>query len=234
MKYAVLNILLGVTGTALSVAAGLWQDAHFLWGCWPAGNFFALGAAYALRCPGMFGKRQDGTLPWWSWLVFLPLHILTLLTWHSMRLFLKEPPFAAVINDRLYAGRRLLAGELPPGPLTVLDLTAEFSEPPGIVRRTDYRAFPILDAFTPSGAALPEYLLALPDHQPLYIHCAQGHGRTGMVAAAWLVLKGYAASPDAAVQMLRAVRPGIRLNTAQQDYLRALFSHIRPETEGNR
>ncbi|MFP2931679.1 tyrosine-protein phosphatase, partial [Pyxidicoccus sp. 3LG] len=36
---------------------------------------------------------------------------------------------------------------------------------------------------------------------PLYVHCAQGHGRTGMIAAALLVARGDAA--DAATALAR-------------------------------
>ena len=127
MKYAVLNFLLGVCAIALGIFAGLLIDEWCFLICWPGLNFLLLGLVYAKRWPGIFGKRRDGSLPWWSWVLFLPLHFLTLGCWHLLRLVSREPAFA-VVNDGLIVGRRLLKMELPPGDLTVLDLTAEFAE----------------------------------------------------------------------------------------------------------
>ena len=96
-------------------------------------------------------------------------------------------------------------------------------KPIGIIRSADYRSFPILDAATPQGARLRELLQSLPDNKPLYIHCAQGHGRTGLVAAAWLIFHGHATDVAAALAILQSVRPGIHLYGVQRKLLSEVF-----------
>ena len=216
MKYAVLNCLAGALAIAIGAVGGFLQNPWQFLMCWPGLNFLLLGIAHAAHAPGIFGKRRDGSLPWWSWVLFFPLYLLAHLCWQLLRLLSREPPWAQV-NESLLVGRRLLAGELPRPDLTVLDLTAEFAEPAGIVRSSDYHCFPVLDAAAPGAASLRECLLALPpDDKPLYIHCAQGHGRTGMAAAAWLVLHGFAPDAERALKQLKSVRPGIGLQRTQR------------------
>lgn len=50
-----------------------------------------------------------------------------------------------------------------------------------------YRCFPVLNACAPSVGKLVEFLDSL-DRETgvLYIHCAKGHGRTGLFAVALL------------------------------------------------
>ena len=57
---------------------------------------------------------------------------------------------------------------------------------------------------------------------PVYIHCAQGHGRTGTVAAAVLVAKGIHSTPEAAIDALQRVRPKLALNRTQLQFVRQI------------
>jgi len=60
---------------------------------------------------------------------------------------------------------------------------------------------------------------------PVYIHCAQGHGRTGTVAAAVLVEKGLAATPEGAIEMIEMLtraRPKLTLARNQHEFLRQI------------
>jgi len=82
----------------------------------------------------------------------------------------------------------------------------------------------LLDGIAPSPESLVgivRQLAALNRH--LYIHCAQGHGRTGLVAAALLLIRGSAADPAAAVEMIQAVRPQVRLSRGQMTCLESAF-----------
>lgn len=56
--------------------------------------------------------------------------------------------------------------------------------------------------------------------ETIVIHCAAGLGRSGMVAAQWLVRAGL--SPDAAIAQVRAARPGTIETEAQEDAIRAV------------
>ncbi len=51
---------------------------------------------------------------------------------------------------------------------------------------------------------------------PLFIHCAQGHGRTGLIAALLLIARGTAADPDGALKLIQASRPSVSLNRVQR------------------
>jgi protein-tyrosine phosphatase len=54
------------------------------------------------------------------------------------------------------------------------------------------------------------------------IHCAQGHGRTGLVASAVLLVSGKAQTAADAIAMVQSVRPGVDLNREQRFVLERL------------
>jgi protein-tyrosine phosphatase len=117
----------------------------------------------------------------------------------------------------LYAGRRVLASELPPGVALVIDLTAEFPEPRGVRTGRAYRSLPVLDAGLPDEAAFREAVKAAAACPgAVYVHCAQGRGRTGLFVAAVLLARGLATTSAEAVARVRACRPGVRLKPAQR------------------
>ena len=161
----------------------------------------------------MFGKRVDGTLPWWSWVLFFPLLLYTWAVWHVVRLFSREPA-RSIVTEQLVVGRRLLAFELDEKFANFVDLTAEFSEP-GVIRHSpSYRSFPILDSTAPTPEALHAAVASLRPGRT-FIHCAQGHGRTGLFALAVFLRSGVARSVEDGLRILSAVRPAIRLSREQ-------------------
>jgi len=206
------------------VVLGLVERGWFLVAVWLGCDFLVLGAAHGLGSHRVFGKRADGTLPLWSWLVFLPLLIYTTLVWHLIRLLSPEPARNAV-TEQLVVGRRMLSFELEGEFDNVVDLTAEFTEPASIRRSSSYRSFPILDGGAPKPEALREAVTSLRPGRT-FIHCAQGHGRTGLFALAVLLNSGVVHSVEDGLRMLSAVRPRIRLSQEQhgciQMYARSL------------
>lgn len=213
MKYAVVHGLLGVLLFIQGAVHSGW--AWLL--SWLGLCFLALAVAYAYNEPSIFGKRADGRLPLWSWAAFLPLHLYTRFVWHLIRLLSREPVYAEVIPG-VYIGRRVLAGELPPGVQTVVDLTAEFQEPAGIRSCTNYRSFPILDATVPEAKRLREFLWNLPEG-PLFIHCAQGHGRTALLTLMLIMDRDPTLSLEEARSKLAAARPLARMNREQERFV---------------
>ncbi|WP_255203554.1 tyrosine-protein phosphatase [Myxococcus sp. AM011] len=222
MKY---SFVFGVFAALLTVLA--FQLRGLGWGLlWPALSFALVAVAYVGAGPAVFGKRGDGRMRPWALVVLLPYLLMTWATWHLARRLSRESVHDEVAPG-IVIGRRLLAGELPVGTRTVVDLTSEFIEPEGIRSVEHYVCLPILDATAPSAERLASHIeswATLPT--PLYIHCAQGHGRTGMVAAAVLMARGLAPDAKQALSRVQKARPGVRLSAAQGATLDALGARL--------
>jgi hypothetical protein len=193
---------------------------------WPAFSFGAATIAYSRRRPDLFGKQRNGRLSWARLVALLPYLGLTWATWWLARALDRRPP-CAMLTESLYIGRRPLPAEVPPGVRSILDLTCELSEDPEVMRDRVYLLRPILDATAMSAGelvALVAELQRLPP--PVYVHCAQGHGRTGMVAAAFLIATGRALTVEDALTHVWAVRPAARPNKAQVRALQLLHSTL--------
>ncbi len=217
-------ILLGLALIATSVING----GLFLLLLWPGANFLTLGIAHIKNAPAIFGKRPDGTLPFWSWLIFLPLLLYTNLIWRIAYLLTREPAQNTVTND-LVVGRRLYPAEVDGEFVNYIDLTAEFPEPSAIRCLPAYQCFAILDGGIPRIADLNNALDRLRPGRT-FIHCAQGHGRTGLFALALLLKRGIVDNPDEGLEKLRASRPGIRLNKVQRQCIDTFANNLKPSS----
>lgn len=210
-----------LAGACAVTAAGLPLPGTILFG-YAAGSFLLVAVAYAGLGSGLFLKRRDGRLRLASWLLFLPYHLLNRLSLALARWTSREPAFAEV-RERLWIGRRLTTSEAQAGKwLAVLDLAGEFGEVAALRTLPGYRSLPILDATAPTPEQLTDavaWLRTALATGPVYVHCALGHGRTGTVVAAYLVSEG--ATVAEALALLRAARPGVRLNRTQLRALRA-------------
>ena len=206
--------LVGAGLVCLGVQHGAWWCLFLFW---LAADFLIIGVAYLKRIHVVFGKRPDGALAWWSWGLFWPYLIYSLLVWHAVRVLSREPAHAVVATE-MVVGRRLLPREAPEGIVNYVDLTTEFCEPTKLRHHQGYLNFPMLDG----GAPAAESLLGLATNLKAgrtFIHCAQGHGRTGLVALAVLLSKGAVNSIEAGLRLLQSARPGIRLNAEQRECL---------------
>lgn len=218
MKYAWANLLLGLCLMAYGLTVH-----HTGWVLmWLGACFAILGLAYGCSWPRIFGKQHRGYLSWWSWVVFFPLHLYSLAVWHLIRLLSREPIFDPMTKD-ITIGRRVLPHELPMGTEVIVDLTAEFAEPAAIRSLPGYHHFPILDASTPLQKHLVKFIRALPPGR-LYIHCAQGHGRTALFTLALLKIRRPDLAFSSAQEMLLRARPGARMNALQQLFIGQLFN----------
>jgi len=187
---------------------------------WIGVSFGLVAFAYSSESTRPFAKRSNGKIPFWSKLINLPYFAFTKCVWHLYRILKSEGPFNEV-DEKLVVGRRLRASEnLPAGIDHYIDLTAEMEDPSAIRSSDAYRCFPILDGGVPSVASLLAFLGQLKPDDRVYVHCAQGHGRTGQVAAAILLMReGCSGDVREVVAGLQKGRPGIGLSGEQLQFL---------------
>jgi len=182
---------------------------------WIAASYFGLGA-------GALGKRSDGTVSPIRLLVLLPYIVVGVLVVGVFRHVLREPAMGR-LSDRLYFGRWLVNCEASlleeRGIVAVLDLTAAVPESKAIRGDRVYRNLPLLDGTAPSREVLEEALRWIDDQSrngAVYVHCAAGHGRAGLVTGAYLLASGEVSHADEAIRRMGQVRPWLHLSGVQR------------------
>jgi diacylglycerol kinase (ATP) len=227
LSYKYLLPLLGL----LLVIAGTLERGWAWLAVWLGCDLLALAYAHAKGVHRIFGKRPDGTLPLWAWLVFFPVLGYTLIVWHLHRIFSRKPPWS-VITEQLVVGRRLLASELDGEFDNYVDLTAELTEPSAIRRLPAYRSFPILNDAAPSPEALRIAIRSLKPGRT-FVHCGRGYHRSALFALAMLLTSGVAHSVEDGLRMLTAARPGMRLKRSQYKCIQR-YADLLSSDRGNR
>lgn len=209
--------MLGFVGIAVGLAGGLWGGLLFWFGL----AMLFIGASYAFPRHFNIFRKTHGKLGWIRKLLLFPYLVLQYGTWHILRRTSTEAPFVELVEG-IWIGRRLLLTEYPPIK-TLVDLTSELDE--HIPYGANLLAFPVLDGapVEPSRLRRMAREIAIAE-KPIYIHCAQGHGRTSMVAAAVLLEMGAAHQVVEALELIRAVRPGAKPNLVQRRALEAAFA----------
>lgn len=219
MKYGLLFSLVAVL---LSYYAAT-QRGWLLLLVWMALSFAIVASGYFHFGPRVFGKSSFGVLSPINQILLLPFLICLWSVWHAARLARREPAFHQ-LTDHIYIGRRLLCHEFPGNFDHVIDLTCEFHEPRAL-RSGSYHSFQILDAYMPSPAQLRQWVeQAARLTGTIYIHCAEGRGRTGLFAAALLLHNGHSRTVADALQFITSKRPMVRLGRLQLALLRTLYN----------
>jgi len=181
-----------------SARLGLWYGSGAL-AClalvptlWPWGILFAwAGLALAFVSAGYLGlgpvvfQKHGGQLVWPARLVLGP-YLLGL--WLSRCYYRSRIPSYKRVAPGVLAGRQLTVSEAQSaieqeGITAVLDLTAEHSETPQLLR-LNYHNIQILDLVAPSDAEKAQAQRFIREHAEdglVYVHCALGRGRTNAV-----------------------------------------------------
>lgn len=217
------TLTLLLIGAGQGALAALYPRAAWLL-LWSGGSFCVVAAAYAFQKPRVLGKRLDGTMAWGMCVLLLPYLLLTWLLWYVQTRFSREP-VCDEVGPGLWLGRRATAAELPLGITLVVDLTSEFPKPRGLRANVTYLCLPALDNAAPERERFAEIVHNIAEWEgEAYVHCALGHGRSALVAAAVLMARGLTHSPERALGMIKQVRPGVRLNRTQQAFLNEWWS----------
>ena len=193
-----------------------------LW-AWASLDLFLVSLAYLRQNPRVFGKADDGTMRRIRAIVMAPFLFFTWIVWQFQNLCSREPVWNEVMPG-LFVGRRCQLACLPPKTTMVIDLTAEFPSPREIRRQTELVCLPTLDGCPPKLAdcfRLFDRLDSIGD-SVVYVHCANGHGRSVTLVAALLTRRGITETPDTAIQMLRQRRPKASPNADQRRFLQEL------------
>ncbi len=218
MKYAILFWLLAAANVALAVTQldVLWQQ---IVAATPAFTFLLVGLVYALQKPAWFGKSNQGHQSIVGWCVYGLFFLLSHFTlWCYRRANNSQPPLAEVIPG-LWIGRRLTTREARSLPLRfagILDLAAEFPRIP--LAAESYCSLPLLDGLPVSAQDLAlarAWLAENCPRGPTLVHCALGHGRTGSIVLAYLLLEEQFADATEGLKRLRKLRPGFGMSHAQ-------------------
>ena len=221
MKYGILFAIVAVLLAKLAVLHRGWYFLLF----WPAISFAIVALGYIHFGPKVYGKSEQGILSPVTQLLLLPYLLYLWCVWYLVRIVKREPAFNW-LTDNILIGRRLLAYEIPEGIDHVIDLTSEFSELRAL-RSLSYHSFQILDGVVPSPDQLRQWADQVTKLSGnIYIHCAEGHGRTGLMAASVLLHKGHSQTSDEALQYIQSRRPLVRLSKNQLATLNAAYKPI--------
>jgi hypothetical protein len=216
-----------LTGTIVTIVIVVffWPWGAFL--IWPGVSLGIMAAAYFGLGPGVFRKR-NGRLPWTTWWTLGPI-----LIGHeiSRRYYRRQGRAWDELTPRLWIGGVLSQHEaemvVQRGVTAVLDLTAEFSEPSPF-RSVTYKNIPILDLTAPTTAQLEEMVSFIEQESItgiVYVHCKIGYSRTALVACAYLIRAGLAASVAEAIALVRLVRPSVVMRPEVLAALREFEAH---------
>ena len=128
------------------------------------------------------------------------------------------------LRPGLFFGRRLTETEAKEIQAeAVLDLTAEYDEVPEFLRR-DYLNVPILDLTSPSVEQLRQAVEHIRSHATCYVHCSLGRGRTGAVAAAYLITEGMCL--EDALAEIKRFQPDLKLARGAHEVLQGFADTI--------
>jgi len=226
MSIAVVFSLLSLALLTLAFALALLNP--LAWALlWPAAGTGLVALAYFTAQPKLLGKRPSGRLTWWAAILYLPLLAISLTVWQLIQLFMGENA-SDEVTPGIHVGRWPRIEELPAGAQAVVDLTAEFPARPGVRAHPGYVNHPILDTTSPSPAVIESIVRPLVDVPgPILVHCAVGHGRSAMIAAALGLARGDFDDPEQAVAALQRARPRVHLRPVQAQRLREWFVALR-------
>jgi protein phosphatase len=199
------------TGAAVALIIGTIFWPYGILFLWPASALGIVAIAYFRAGPIVFHKTE-GKLPWSARFVLAPCLLgqyLSLLYYRSQCRSWDKVSSQIWIGGKL--GRRSANRAVCSGIVSVLDLSAEFSEAKPF-RKINYRNIPVLDLTAPTQSQLVEmsnFIGNRSHNGAVYVHCKIGYSRSAAAIAAYLVMSGKVKTAEEAFAMIRRVRPSV-------------------------
>ena len=202
MKYSAFFLLMGGAGVywALHLEAVTLQ---LLTG-WFAVSSFLFSIAYALNTPGLICGKQSTPLLKICALISIPWLLITWIIWSLQALLSREDACNQIESTEIWIGRRPLSYRHLSSYNYIIDLTAEF---PSLATHGEAKVIhtPNLDGIPLASIGIPEFINK---EDKIFIHCAQGHGRSSSYAALLLMKLEYCADITKALELIQTSRPG--------------------------
>ena len=230
-----MNIVVGTVWILLGCAC-MAGCGHLVWEgkyeglilFWPGAILGQFGICH-IWCPQigvmMLGKSSNGFIPLYRTVIFLPYLLCAWLWWlirYAVLLCKNEPAYDKVW-DNVYVGRHPVFSGFPENTGLVIDLTTEMY---GIKPKDNpgcrYMVAPALDTCSPDPEAWHSVIKEIIDTKLtmpstiIYVHCAYGHGRSGITVAAAMVRTGVCANFEIAAGHLKGERPSINWQPVQE------------------
>jgi protein-tyrosine phosphatase len=193
---------------------------------WTSASCVVGSLAYAVNRPHWLGKR-DGALGPRAFLI-LPYIVAFGIAVRLMRWW-RGADRPTRVAPGVWVGGRTLAGSLPPGVTTIVDLVAEYPADRAVRGMPGYRNLLVLDGGVPPDAdafvTLVREVAAV--RGDVLVHCDSGRGRAPTFAAALLVVRGLAPDVASALAMMRAARAVVSPTRVDRAFLAAVEPRLR-------
>ena len=221
MKYFLLLFIIGLSLSYLALQSSCWIIEGIL--LWTAFSFLLVSAAYVWIGPKLFGKGPDGQLDKLRVVLLFPYLFLNWILWNIQRLITREH-CCSQIRPGLWLGRRAFLNEIPEDVTMIVDLACEFAAPRNVNKKGGYLSCPMLDGSTIDKQEFLVLIKRITSWDgSVFIHCAQGHGRSATVVAAALIAKGFANDLDDALSIIKRSRPRVHLNRNQRKMIESIL-----------
>jgi hypothetical protein len=207
MKYAIFfgsifSLLLWCIWSGESALSLLW--------IYPLISAAILTIAYATNNSKLIsGKASTGDINWLLATINFPWLFITWLIWEIQAQLSSEDLINQIAGTNIYIGCYPKYAKIEHFDL-VIDLTAEFCSHQGQAKA--YFCVPNLDGIPLRNVIFPTWIT--PDNT-IFIHCAQGHGRTATYTSLLLAHLGIVRSPIEALPFVLHCRPAAKPSKAQ-------------------
>lgn len=230
--FGLLGLICSISSISLYLSSTC--NAWILVLLWPAFVCLSIASSYSSCGNGgqlgvkLIGKsKKTGEIPFLRIVILFPYFMLAWGWWYFRQTILlrgKENPYDLVSKD-IYVGRYPLwyPKEFPQTVKHVIDVTGEFPGIQEIQFNRTYLCCRGMDMQLPSKEDLATIAIEASKLEgEIYIHCANGHGRSASLAALIMVLRGNVTNVEEAFTVMQKARPKVYIHSEQMKVLKSV------------